>query len=185
MSPALQELFLVVSGTQVFEATNCVVTQHTSMAVYSAPDPPVDSVQLSSALTSHSDISFLVLIQVPSLSDHVSVLIDSGATSNFLDSSLAASPAFVSEPLDHPVTLCIFDGNPATAGFIHKSVTLSITFADSSTQSLSLLVTKLHPFAPIVLGLPWLCSTNPTIDWATLLINESEEYSRNFHHRTA
>src|SRR5882724_11982638 len=33
---------------------------------------------------------------------------------------------------------------------------------------LSLLVTKLHPSAPIVLGLPWLRSTNPTIDWSAL-----------------
>ena len=30
--------------------------------------------------------------------------------------------------------------------------------------------TTLHPSAMIVLGLPWLCSTKPVIDWATLSI---------------
>ena len=55
-----------------------------------------------------------------------------------------------------------------TAGFIHESVNISIIFTDSSTQDLTLLVTKIQPSAPIILGQPWLCSTNPMIAWATL-----------------
>src|SRR5882724_4672812 len=131
-----------------------MVTQHTSMAVDSIPDPRVDLVRISAALTSHSEVSFLISLRLPALLDPVSALIDSGATSNFLDSSLAAFPPFVLEPLDCPIALCLFDGKPATAGFIHESVNTSISFADHSTQSLSLLVTKLHPSAPIILGLP-------------------------------
>jgi hypothetical protein len=46
-------------------------------------------------------------------------------------------------------------------------------FSESSTQNLSLLVTKLHPSAPIVLGLPWLRTTHPTIDWETLSLTFS------------
>ena len=57
---------------------------------------------------------------------------------------------------------------PATTGFIHESVKVSDIFTDSSTQDLSLLVMKLHPSAHIMLGLPWLCSTNPTTDWVML-----------------
>src|SRR5882672_1969346 len=89
------------------------------------------------ALTSHSEVSFLVLIQIPGFPNPVSELIDSGATSNFLDSSLADSPLFVTEPLDCPIALCLFDGKPATAGFIHESVTTSVAFTDGSTQNLS------------------------------------------------
>src|SRR5882724_3385248 len=138
------------------------------MAVDSIPNPSVDLVRISAALTSHSEVSFLISLTLPGHSDPVSALIDSGATSNFLDSSLATSPPFVLEPLDRPIPLCLFNGKPATAGFIHESVNTSILFADHLTQSLSLLVTKLHPSAPIVLGLPWLRSTNPTIDWLAL-----------------
>jgi len=123
---------------------------------------------MNAALTSHSEISFLVLVWIPGLSDPVSVLINSGATSNFLDSSLASHPNFVLDPLDRPIALCLFDGKPATVGFIHESVKLSVVFADSSVQDLCLLVMKLHPSASIILGLPWLRNTNPTINWATL-----------------
>src|SRR5882724_4511618 len=145
-----------------------MVAQHTFMAVDKVPDPIVDSVRISAAITSHSEVSFLISLTLPGLSDPVPALIDSGATSNFLDSSLATLPTFVLEPLDRPITLCLFDGEPATAGFIHESVNITVSFADCSTQSLSLLVTKLHPSALIILGLQWLRSTNPTIDWSAL-----------------
>src|SRR5882724_82632 len=138
------------------------------MAVDKAPNPIVDSVQISTTLTSHSEVSFLISLDLPGLSDPVSALIDLGATLNLLDSSLAASPPFVLEPLDFPMALCQFDGKPATVGFIHESVNISVSFADHLTQSLSLLVTKLHLSALIVLGLPWLQSTNTMIDWSAL-----------------
>src|SRR5882724_10897167 len=143
-----------------------MVTQHTSTAVDKVPDPIVDSVQISATLTSHSEVSFL--LSLPGLPDPVSALIDSGATSNFLGLSLDTSPPFVLEPLDCPIALCLFDGKPTTAGFIHESVNISVLFADHLTQSLSLLVTRLHQSALIVLGLPWLQSTNLTIDWLVL-----------------
>ena len=148
-----------------------IVPQNTSMAVHEAPDSPVDLVRISTALTSHSEVSFLVLIQIPGRPDPVSALIDSSAISNFLDSSLADLPFFVTKPLDRPIALCLFNGKPVTAGFIHESVTTSVAFTDGSTQILSLLVTKLHPLAPMVFGLPWLRSTNPTIDWSTLSLS--------------
>src|SRR5882724_8986496 len=121
-----------------------MVTQHTFTAVDKVPDSIVDSVRISAALTSHSEVSFLISLTLSGLSDPVSALINLGATSNFLDLSLAATPTFVLEPLDHPITLCLLDGKPATARFIHESVNISVLFADHSTQSLSLLVTKLH-----------------------------------------
>ena len=126
------------------------------MAVYKPPNPHVAPVQISLALTSQSEVSFLVLIQIPCLPDPVSALIDSGAPSNFLDLSLEAFPVFVLEPLDCPVTLYLFNGKPVTVGFIHESVNLSVIFADSSTQNPPLLVMKLHPSALMVFGLPWL-----------------------------
>src|SRR5882724_2068986 len=133
-----------------------MVTKHTSTAVDKAPAPIVDSVQISATLTSHSEVSFLISLGLPGHLDPVSALIDSGATSNFLDSSLATFPPFVLEPLDCPIALCLFDSKPATAGFIHESVNISVSFTDHLTQSLSLLVTKMHPSALIILGLPWL-----------------------------
>src|SRR5882724_2982909 len=94
-----------------------VVTQHTFTAVDKVPDSIVDSVRISTTLTLHSEVSFLFSLSLPGLSDPVSTLINLGATSNFLDSSLAASPPFVLEPLDHTIALCLFYRKPVTAGF--------------------------------------------------------------------
>ncbi|KNZ78060.1 hypothetical protein J132_02352 [Termitomyces sp. J132] len=45
-----------------------------------------------------------------------------------------------------------------------------MTFANGQQQELQLLVTKLHPSAPVVLGFSWLHSTNPRIDWPSLTL---------------
>ncbi|KAG5349305.1 hypothetical protein C0989_004755 [Termitomyces sp. Mn162] len=45
-----------------------------------------------------------------------------------------------------------------------------MTFANRRQQELRLLITKLHPSAPIVLGFSWLRSTNPCIDWPSLTL---------------
>src|SRR6266481_1240918 len=75
---------------------------------------------------------------------------------------------FVPSALAQPITLSLFNGKPAMSRFIHQSVSTTVQFSDKSTQELDLLVTKLHPLAPIVLGLPWLWKTNPVVDWANL-----------------
>ena len=77
---------------------------------------------------------------------------------------------FVPAALAQPITLCLFDGKPTMSGFIHQLISTNVHFSDESHQDLDLLVTKLHPSAPIVLGLPWLQSTNPIIDWLTLTL---------------
>jgi len=56
-------------------------------------------------------------------------------------------PIFVPEPLDHPITLCLLDGRPETAGFIHESVNLSVTFTDNSTQDIHF-GDKIAPICP-------------------------------------
>ena len=130
--------------------------------------PPVYSSSLSAALTSQSDTSFLVSTCIQGIPEPIPTLIDLGATSNFIDSALASKPIFVSTVLAQPIMLSLFDGKPAMSGFIHQSVSTSVL--DESTQTLDLLVMQLHPSAPIVLGLPWLQSTNLVVDWSHLTL---------------
>src|SRR6266481_3197197 len=129
---------------------------------------PVHLPALRATLTSQSEIFFLVLTHIHGIPESISTLIDSGATSNFINSSLAEMSIFVPSALAQPITLSLFDGKPAMSGFIHQSVPTTVQFSDESTQELDLLITKLHPSAPIVLGLPWLWQTNPVVDWANL-----------------
>ena len=62
----------------------------------------------------------------------------------------------------------LFDGQPTSAGEITKSFKDSISFADGTIQTVEFLVTRLHPTAPVVLGLPWLRQFNPEINWTEL-----------------
>ena len=109
-------------------------------------------------------------VSLPSVPNSVPTLIDSGATSNFIDSSFSSHSNFTCTSLRSPIALCLFDGKPAMSGFIHEYLDTTLTISDSSLQDTLLLVTKLHPSATIVLRLPWLCSTKPIINWVTLSI---------------
>ena len=131
---------------------------------------PISFASLHATLTSQSEMSFLVSLRLPGIPNPIPTLIDSGATSNFIDSTLATMSVFVPAVLAQPIALCLFDGKPATSGFIHQLISITVHFSDESHQDLDLLVTRLHPSAPIVLGLPWLQSTNPIINWSTLTL---------------
>jgi len=73
------------------------------------------------------------------------------------------------EPLDRPLALCLFDGKPATAGFIHESV-----------KALSSLLIVLHrvflsgdkasPVGPYRAGTTLVMQYQPMIDWAMLTL---------------
>ena len=126
---------------------------------------------LCSSLTSESDMSFLLSVKISNLSGSIPCLIDSGASSNFIDTALAASSKPPKVALERPIALSLFDGKPTTSGFIHEAIQATIFFPDSTSQTLCFLITQLHPAAQIVLGLPWLRTTNPTIDWAALSLS--------------
>ena len=118
---------------------------------------------------STSSNSFLVSIYVPEFShDRIRTLIDCGASDCFIDVDfVAALPALIST-LTTPVRLRLFDGSRASHGQIDQYVQSPVLFDDGTHQDLSLLVTKLHPAAQVVLGLSWLRKYNPAIDWATM-----------------
>ena len=124
-------------------------------------------------LSSRSTNLFLVLTRFPfSDSENISynTLIDSGATRSFIDKSLAEKfPQNISN-LDTPIPLKLFDGQPTSAGDIEKTFKDTISFADGSIQTVEFLITRLHPTAPIVLGLPWLKEFNPEINWKDLTL---------------
>ncbi|KAG5329353.1 hypothetical protein C0989_009600 [Termitomyces sp. Mn162] len=45
-----------------------------------------------------------------------------------------------------------------------------MTFADGQQQELQLLITKLHPSTPVILGFSWLRSINLHVDWPSLTL---------------
>ncbi|KAG6876001.1 hypothetical protein C0992_001481, partial [Termitomyces sp. T32_za158] len=98
----------------------------------------------------------------------INTLIDSGATDNFINEAWAALAPGPPWRLLIPICLRLFDGNASFVGDITHFVRLPITFANGQQQELWLLVTKLHAFALLILGL---CSTNPWINWQSLTLH--------------
>ncbi|KAG6875363.1 hypothetical protein C0993_009582 [Termitomyces sp. T159_Od127] len=129
-----------------------------------SPDTP------SAHLPSQSSQTLLLRTTLPHSSAPVSTLVDSGAINNFIDKSLATLAA-TPQKLPLPIHLTLFDGSSTSAGDITHYVQTTLTFANSQQQDLQLLMTHLHASAPLILGLSWLHSTNPCIDWRNLTLH--------------
>ncbi|SOV08562.1 uncharacterized protein UDID_17421 [Ustilago sp. UG-2017a] len=89
-------------------------------------------------------------------------MIDSGATTNFIDSRFVTlhSLPLTSKPLTE--TLLLADGK--TQVIISKEVQLLCLVAELFPSDITFQVTELG-LCPIILGLPWLKGANPNIDW--------------------
>ncbi|SPC61966.1 uncharacterized protein UHOD_12133 [Ustilago sp. UG-2017b] len=103
----------------------------------------------------------LCFLSRPSVPVH-DVMIDSGATTNFIDlrfvtlHSLPLTSKLLTE------TLLLADGK--TQVIISKEVQLSCLVAELFPSDITFQVTDLG-LCPIILGLPWLKGANPNIDW--------------------
>ncbi|KAF5381324.1 hypothetical protein D9615_008431 [Tricholomella constricta] len=122
-------------------------------------------------LSSHSSLAFLIhLTPNGGGEEPENMLIDSGATDNFVDSDMATSCGLHLEELKPPINLCLFDGELSASGKITHYTTNDVKFSDGTTQRIRFLYTKLHETAAIVLGLSWLKEVNPGINWKDLCI---------------
>ena len=104
-------------------------------------------------------------------------LIDSGASSDFVDSRFAARFGFELTPKAEPSTLYVIDGRPIESGNVTHSCSVKVQVG-GAPHSMSLDVTQLGAY-PIILGMPWLHALNPSIDWRRnqLLFPDSGETS--------
>ncbi|SCZ91572.1 BZ3500_MvSof-1268-A1-R1_Chr1-2g01497 [Microbotryum saponariae] len=93
-----------------------------------------------------------------------SALIDSGATSLFIDDSFVSRHGLVRRPHSTPIPLFVIDGRPIASGHVTHFVRLMITLGGHS-QVIQADVTQLGTY-PLVLGTPWLRLFNPSINWA-------------------
>ncbi|KAG5349575.1 hypothetical protein C0989_002997 [Termitomyces sp. Mn162] len=142
-------------------------------AMVLAPD------NLPAHLPSYSSTTLLLCTTLPFSDNSVPILVDSSTTDNFIDEFLAVLAPHLLQCLSTPISLKLFDGDPAPAGAITHHLEMTMIFANGQQQELWLLVTKLHPSAPVILGFSWLHSTNPCIDWPSLTLHLDQDNSTN------
>ncbi|SYW81988.1 uncharacterized protein UHO2_00473 [Ustilago hordei] len=105
----------------------------------------------------------LCFLSHPSLPAH-DVMIDSGATTNFIDLHFATLHSL---PLTlKPLTETLWLAEGKTQVTISKEVQLPCLVAELFSSDITFQVTNLGP-CPIILGLLWLKRVNPKIDWQT------------------
>ncbi len=92
--------------------------------------------------------------------------LDSGASCSFIDRSLIKALGLGTIALVRPLTFVNFDQSATSMGTVKSYVRVDLEFKDFVTSTV-LFVGNFDPDIPICLGLDWLRTNNPTIDWAT------------------
>jgi hypothetical protein len=101
-------------------------------------------------------------------------MVDCGATALFISERFVKNNRVRTFPLDRKIRLCNIDGSENRGGVVDRSAHLRLRVGDREEKR-EFLVTDLGP-EDVILGLPWLRSANPEIDWkgGTLAVGNRE-----------
>ena len=95
----------------------------------------------------------------------VTVLIDSGADANLLDTAFASQLGVGREVLGTPIHATALDGR-LLCRVTHQTVPLQLNMSGNHHETLTFHL--IHaPQQPVILGYPWLRRHNPHIDWTS------------------
>jgi len=116
--------------------------------------------RISTSLTKLSRNLVYLSVSLIGLSSIIQALIDCGATLNFIHECLVTALGLVTEPCP-PIEVSLADGRVLT--HVNRQVTLKFTIAGvPQTQTFFVAPLGVHS---IILGMPWLETVNPDIDW--------------------
>jgi len=95
----------------------------------------------------------------------VKVLLDSGATGNFIDKDFVCTKGISTQSISRPIPVFNIDGSPNEAGQISEVVDVVLRYKTHSERTL-LAVSNLGK-QNMILGYTWLKDHNPEVDWQT------------------
>ncbi|QRW23694.1 Retrotransposable element Tf2 protein [Rhizoctonia solani] len=108
-----------------------------------------------------------------SQAEPIKTLIDSGATSNFISPSLVEKLKIPKTQLENPRVVRMLDGTISQTGRIWHQVHLTV-LANGHTHSIPFLVCPIGN-TPAILGMTWLTTEAPLIDWQQGLVTFPEQ----------
>ena len=95
----------------------------------------------------------------------VKVLLDSGATSNFIDKDFVHTKGISTQSISRPIPVFNMDGSPNETGQISKVVDVVLHYKTHSKRTL-LAVSNLGKQS-MILGYTWLKDYNLEVNWQT------------------
>jgi hypothetical protein len=103
------------------------------------------------------------IIRNPEDIPQVSALVDSNATSSFIDQTFVAEHNIHVVKKSTPVPIEVIDGRTIASGAItHQTTPLELCIGKHTEKIVLNIISA--PHHPIILGLPWLETNNPIID---------------------
>lgn len=96
------------------------------------------------------------------------ILLDSGATTQFVSSTFVSKGQLRTSTLPDPDTILLADGSMQTTSTIVKSAAIRI---GSYADEIDFVSLPLGPSYDAILGMPWLTKYNPSIDWENNIIS--------------
>ena len=108
------------------------------------------------------------------------LLIDSGATRNFVNTDTIINLGIRVETLEKAIQVTLIDGKVSSEGNIRNFVRVKLLFENGIEQEETFFLTKIDAIHPWILGYEWLKRRNPLIDWSkpSLQFNQGKERCR-------
>jgi hypothetical protein len=96
------------------------------------------------------------------------LLIDSGATQNFVNSEMIFKLGVSVESLEQPMQVMLIDKIDSSEESIHYFIRVKLKFDNNVKQEEIFFLTKIDANYPRISGYKWLKRRNPLIDWTQL-----------------
>ena len=129
-----------------------------------------------SSATSTEDFSFPVSIHFKSISIRSLALLDSRATTCFMDERFICKHKFPVVRLSKPISVETIDGCMLSSGAVTEAIVPLILQRGDHQEALTFYVIT-SPRHPVILGLSWLKAQNPLVDWRNHSITFSQTSS--------
>jgi hypothetical protein len=114
------------------------------------------------------------IIHIPEDIPQVLALVDSGATSSFIDQTFVVQHNILVIKKSTLVPIEVIDGRTIASGAItHETTPLELCIGKHTKKIILNIIST--PHHPIILGLPWLEAHNPIIDWRSRYLTFSTQ----------
>ena len=173
-SPSTSALEMNIFSTYV-PLSSCVQTApHVAVQQVMNSDAALNSVIVPETKSNKSHFHISCHLKGRHRTIRVAAMVDSGATSLFIDHKFAKQHRMLQQLLEQPITLYNIDGSKNEAGSITHKVSLLLKVGQDE-EKFDFYVTSLGP-EKVILGLPWLRHRNPQINWheGTLQLNADQ-----------
>ena len=113
----------------------------------------------------HGGQHFHIPVQLSGKQRHkdITAMVDSGATTKFLNRRFVKDNKVTTRKLKKPIPLYNIDGSENRDGTVSEVAVLDMTIG-THRESVMFIVTDIGE-EDVIIGLDWLCKHNPDIDW--------------------